>query len=144
MSFENVNPERAQELLGGDDAYSYIDVRSIPEFEGGHPAGAVNIPLMHREQDQMVPNMDFLRIVEVNFEKESKILIGCQSGARSTRGAEALVAAGFKNVVHVDGGFGGARNEMGQVRERGWMELGLPVEYGATEGQTYDALGGRK
>ena len=144
MSYENVNPSRARELLGGDEEYTYLDVRSIPEFENGHPAGAVNVPLMHRERDQMVPNMDFLRICELNFDPTNKLIVGCQSGARSVRAAEALTAAGFEQIVHMDGGFGGTRNEIGEVVEEGWMQLGLPVEYGATEGQSYESIGGRK
>ena len=144
MSFANINPSQASELLDGDQGHAYIDVRSIPEFENGHPAGAVNIPLMHREQDQMVPNMEFLRIAETNFDKDTNLIIGCQSGARSQRAAEALVAAGYTHILHMDGGFGGARNEMGQVVEKGWMELGLPIEHGAAEGQSYTSLGGKK
>ena len=144
MSYENINPSRAGELLNGEEGYTYVDVRSIPEFENGHPAGGVNVPLMHREQDQMVPNMDFLRVCEYNFDHASKLIIGCQSGARSLRAAEALVAAGFANILHMDGGFGGARNEMGQVVTEGWMQQGLPVEYGAVEGQGYESIGGRK
>ena len=144
MSFENINPARASELLDGDQGVTYIDVRSIPEFENGHPTGAVNIPLMHRQQDQMVPNMDFLRIVEVNFDKEANLIIGCQSGARSQRAAEALIASGYTHIHHMDGGFGGARNELGQVIEKGWVELALPIENGAAEGQSYTSLGGTK
>ena len=144
MSFENINPVRASELLDGDQGVTYIDVRSIPEFENGHPAGAVNIPLMHRQGDQMVPNMDFLRIVEFNFDKGANLIIGCQSGARSQRAAEALVASGYTHIHHMDGGFGGARNELGQVIEKGWMELALPIENGAAEGQSYSSLGGTK
>ena len=144
MSFKNVTPSEARELLESEEGYTYIDVRSIPEFENGHPSGGVNIPLMHRVQDGMVPNPDFMKITEVNFERDAKLIIGCQSGNRSTHAAEALVALGFTHIVHMDGGFGGARDEMGQVIEQGWVELGLPVEYGAGEGQSYESLGGRK
>ena len=144
MSYENVDPSQAQELLDGGEDYTYVDVRSIPEFENGHPAGAVHVPLMHREHDQMVPNMDFLRICELNFDHGARLIIGCQSGARSLRAAEALVAAGYEGIVHMDGGFGGARNEMGQIVAEGWMQQGLPVEYGAGDSQSYEALGGRK
>jgi rhodanese-related sulfurtransferase len=144
MSFENINPSQAGELLDRDEGYTYVDVRSIPEFENGHPTGAVNIPLMHHEQDQMVPNPEFLRLVEVNFAKDARLIIGCQSGARSLRAVEALTASGFTQILHMDGGFGGSRNEMGQVIEKGWMELGLPIEYGTGEGQSYTSLGGKK
>ena len=47
MSFENVSVREAHEKQG--QGYTYVDVRSIPEFEQGHPAGAVNVPLLHRD-----------------------------------------------------------------------------------------------
>ncbi len=37
MSFENVSVREAHEKQG--QGYTYVDVRSIPEFEQGHPAG---------------------------------------------------------------------------------------------------------
>ena len=81
---------------------------------------------------------------EFNFDKGANLIIGCQSGARSQRAAEALVASGYTHIHHMDGGFGGARNELGQVIEKGWMELALPIENGAAEGQSYSSLGGTK
>ena len=38
------------------------------------------------------------------------------------------------------GGYGGARDQMGNLVEIGWLELGLPVEYGAEEGQSYESV----
>jgi rhodanese-related sulfurtransferase len=140
MSYENVNPTQAKELLEGDGEAIYIDVRSMPEYENGHPAGALNIPVMHREAMGMVPNPDFVRVVQSHFAPDAKLLIGCQSGARSTRAAEALIAAGFTGVSNVTGGFGGTRTPMGETVERGWMELGFPVERGSEDDKSYPAL----
>ena len=140
MSFNNVDPPQARELLDGDEGYTYLDVRSVPEFEGGHPAGAVNIPLVHHDRGAAVPNPDFLRVVETHFDRTAKLIIGCQSGGRSTRAAEALTASGFTGIVHMDGGFGGARDQLGRVVTPGWAESGLPVEYGSAEGRSYQSL----
>ena len=143
MSYKDLASQEARDLMESGEGYRYIDVRSVPEFSNGHPAGAVNIPIAHREQFGMVPNPDFLRIVDVNFKRDDKLIIGCQSGSRSARAAQALVAAGFSDVANVSGGFGGTCDERGEVIERGWFELGLPVDYGEPEGHSYADLGGR-
>ena len=140
MSVKNINPSRAKELLDSDDGYTYIDVRSMPEYEAGHPTGSLNIPIMHKEAVGMVPNNDFVRVVEKNFAHDAKLLLGCQMGGRSMRAAQALTAAGFTDISNVDGGFGGARDQAGHVVEKGWAELGLPVEQGASEGADYPSL----
>jgi len=144
MSYRDIASQEAHDLLESDAGYRYIDVRSTGEFTNGHPAGAVNIPIAHREELGMVPNPDFLKVVDINFERDDKLIVGCQSGGRSMRAAEALIAAGFTDVANVRGGFGGARNEGGEVLEKGWFELGLPVEYGESEGRTYAARGGSR
>ena len=43
MSFANVSVREARDKQR--EGYIYVDVRSIPEFEQGHPEGAVNVPL---------------------------------------------------------------------------------------------------
>lgn len=134
MSYQNVSPTAAKELLAGDGVY--IDVRSIPEYESGHPAGAFNIPVLHRHAVGMVPNPEFVRVVQAHFAADAKLLVGCQSGARSMRACEALVAAGFVDVANVTAGFGGSRTE------RGWQALGFPVEFGPSDDRGYAALSG--
>lgn len=140
MSVKNTNSMQAKELLDSDKGYVYIDVRSMPEYETNHPAGALNIPIMHKEAMGMVPNRDFVRVAEKTFAHDAKLLIGCQMGGRSMRAAQALAAAGFTDISNVAGGFGGARDQAGQVVEKGWAELGLPVEQGAQEGTDYPSL----
>jgi rhodanese-related sulfurtransferase len=143
MTIKEVNPTQAKELLDGNDSYTYIDVRSMQEYEAGHPAGSLNIPIMHKEAMGLVANLDFVPVVEKHFEHGAKLLLGCQMGGRSLRAAEALVAAGFTDVSNVMGGFGGARDQMGQSVEKGWAELGLPVEQGLREGSDYPSLAKR-
>jgi len=144
MSYKEVIPAEAQQLLQSGEGYTYVDVRSIPEYENGHPAGAVNIPFLHRQASGMAPNPDFLKVVESCFARGARLLLGCQSGARSARAAEALIAAGFTQVANVRGGFGGVRDQLGRVVEKGWFELGLPVEYGSAEGKGYSSLAAEK
>jgi rhodanese-related sulfurtransferase len=120
-----------------------VDVRSIPEFEQGHPAGAVNIPLIHQDErtGQMMPNREFLQVVQGNFSPDAKLLIGCQVGGRSAQAAQILVGSGYADVSNVLGGYGGARDQFtGTVRAEGWSQAGLPVESGAAAGRSYDDL----
>ncbi|MFH1568754.1 MAG: rhodanese-like domain-containing protein [Gemmatimonadota bacterium] len=144
MSYRDVSCAEARQLLDGADGYIYIDVRSDGEYRNGHPAGAYNIPVMHREALGMVPNPDFLTVVTAHFPQDARLLVGCQSGVRSVRAAEALVAAGYTDVANVRGGFGGTRSADGQTLDRGWLELGLPVDYGDPAERSYAALAGRR
>lgn len=141
-SYGDITCSEARERLDEDDACVYIDVRSIREFQNGHPPAAVNVPLLHREAANMVANPDFLAVVEAHFPRHTRLLVGCQTGARSVRAAEALVAAGFTDVTNVRGGYAGTRTMAGDVVDRGWLELGLPIDYGNPE-NTYAALAGR-
>ena len=113
------------------DGWTYVDVRTTQEFEAGHPAGAVNVPIAHREG----PNPDFARVMKATFPVDAKIVVGCKSGVRSMRAAQALVAEGFTSVVDQRAGWDGSRNPFGQVAEPGWLASGLPTEDGAPSGR---------
>jgi rhodanese-related sulfurtransferase len=140
MSVKNVTVREAHQKQ--TEGYTYVDVRSVAEFEAGHPAGAVNVPLLHRDAHtgQMVPHRDFLHVMQSNFAPDAKLLIGCQVGGRSAQAAQLLDGSGFADVSNVLGGYGGARDQMtGAARAEGWTQAGLPVESEAPN-STYDAL----
>mgnify|MGYP001184169619 CR=1 FL=1 len=140
VTIESITPNKAKELLDEGNGYVYIDVRSINEYEIGHPSGAYNIPIMHRQGGAMIHNTDFVSVVEKNFSHETKLLLGCQIGARSMKAAEALAAAGFTNLCNVEGGFGGVRDTSGKLIQAGWAESGLPTEKGTINGTDYISL----
>src|SRR5712664_2628902 len=94
---KRISPKEAKALQ--DEGWTYLDVRSEGEFEKAHPAGAINIPLLHAAAAGMSPNPDFMRVVETVLSKEAKIVVGCLSGGRSLRAAQMLEAAGYQNVV---------------------------------------------
>jgi rhodanese-related sulfurtransferase len=123
-----------------EQGWTYLDVRSIPEFEQGHPAGAANVPLLHFQGGRMAPNPDFQRVVEAAFAKDAKIVVGCKSGGRSLQAATLMEAAGYTSVVDMRGGFHGERDGFGRVSAPGWADSGLPVETSATAGKTYEEL----
>lgn len=139
MTVNRVSPEEADALVR-EQGYVYVDVRSIPEFDAGHPAGAYNVPLMHKTAAGMQPNPEFMAVMESSFGRDSKLVLGCRSGVRSLRAAEMLIAAGFANVVDQRAGWGGARDAFGQVQERGWEVAGLPTATAAETGRDYEAL----
>jgi len=138
---KRVSPTEAKALM--DEGWTYLDVRSELEFEASHPAGAINIPLMHAGPRGMSPNPDFMRVVEVALPRDTNIVVGCMSGGRSLRAAQLLEAAGYQNVVDQRAGFGGARDPTGRTIEPGWAARNLPVEKGHPPGRCYSDLSQR-
>jgi rhodanese-related sulfurtransferase len=130
-----VAPEEAVALL--DDGYVYVDVRSEPEFEQGHPPGALNVPLMHLGPGGMSPNPEFMQVMQAAFGKDEKLLIGCRSGGRSRRAAELLAEVGYQNLADLVTGWEGSRDPFGRTNP-GWVRKGLPVETGKPASQGYD------
>jgi|SRR5215475_6798029 len=127
MPVKRVKPPEAAELLAG--GWTYVDVRSIPEYEAGHPKGAINIPLLHATPGQgMVPNPKFQSQVEKTFRKDAQLVMGCRSGARSLRAAELLQSWGYTSVLDMQGGYDGERDMAGRILVPGWRDSGLPVE----------------
>jgi rhodanese-related sulfurtransferase len=132
-----VSPEEAQGLIAKGDLY--VDVRSEPEYEEGHPPGAYNVPWQHKANAGLVPNPDFLGVMAKAFPKDAPLVIGCRSGGRSQKAAAALLEAGYTNVREMRAGWDANRDAFGRVTP-GWSRKGLPVEPGAPEGRRYEDL----
>jgi len=130
MEIRQTTPPDAYETLQRDPSAVYLDVRTPEEFAAGHPAGAINVPVLFFRAGASALNPDFVDGVQRLVTPTTPLLVGCQAGGRSQRGAEMLVAAGFADVTNVRGGFGGARDETGRTVIPGWREAGLPVETG--------------
>jgi rhodanese-related sulfurtransferase len=139
-----VSPEQARELME-KEGYVYVDVRSIPEFEAGHPTGAFNVPLMHAGAGGMIPNAEFLEVMQKAFPAGAKLVVGCKAGGRSARAAAMLEQAGYTNVVDQRAGFEGAPDpQTGRIVEPGWRPAGLPVSRDAVPDHTYEGLKARR
>jgi rhodanese-related sulfurtransferase len=134
MAVRRVTPQEASALM--DEGYVYVDVRSIPEFDKGHPAGAYNIPLLHMGAAGMAPNPDFAAVVQKHFPKDAKLVIGCKMGGRSAQASQILESLGYTDVVDQKGGF------EGQPGSPGWLPAGLPVSTQPAADRTYDKLKG--
>jgi rhodanese-related sulfurtransferase len=63
-----------------------VDVRTPEEFAAGHIAGALNIPVQE------------LDARKGELPKDKDLVLYCRSGARSARGREMLLAAGYQKV----------------------------------------------
>src|SRR5262245_11359855 len=127
MEIRQTTPPDAYETLQSDPTAVYLDVRTAEEFAAGHPEGAINVPVIFFRAGSSSPNPDFVSTVQRLVPTSAAVLVGCQAGGRSQRGAELLVAAGYHDVTNVRGGFGGARDETGRVVIPGWRDAGLPV-----------------
>ena len=132
-----VSSEDAQILL--QQGYSYIDVRNEFEFEQGHPAGAYNVPLTQMTDFGPEPNEHFVEVINHHFGPSAKLVIGCGVGVSSRKAASLLAEAGYTDLFDVKEGFNGCRDAFGR-KSPGWLDRGLPVEYGQPELRSFEAL----
>ena len=138
MKIRRISPQEAKQQL--DAGYTYIDVRSVPEFVEGHPEGAVNVPLLHMTANGMEANPRFLEVMQSNFSNDAQLVIGCKAGGRSLRAAEMMQTAGYENLFEQRAGWDGSRDAFGQILEPGWSRLELPIGSGEPEGRSYASL----
>ena len=139
MSHARLTPSEAAQLVN-EQGYAYLDVRTEQEFALEHAAGAYNVPLEQATPAGRKPNPDFLAVVSAAFARDRGLVVGCQTGARSRRAAEALLQAGFSCVVEQRAGHGGTRDAFGRPAEQGWRAAGMPVASRPEPGHDYAAL----
>jgi len=141
VSIKRITPEEAKRLLDSNSGYIYLDVRTVQEFEQGHVPGAKNVPVAEPDDyGRMAMNPRFVAVVEKRFGKAAKIISGCQSGMRSLKAAQILEGAGFSNVVDMRGGFGGERDQFGQLSTPGWGASGFPIANESSPEDQYEKL----
>jgi rhodanese-related sulfurtransferase len=133
-----ISPQEANDKLA--EGFTYVDVRTTEEFGDGHPAGAVNVPVMLAGAGGMRNNPDFLPVMRAAFARDARIIVGCKMGGRSLRAAEMLLAEGFSTVIEQRAGWDGARDPFGRVKEPGWGRAGLPSEQGQPAGRSWDDM----
>lgn len=90
-----ISPDEFKELQQNGKDVELIDVRTPVEFREVHVAGARNVPL-----DSLDPN----RVISERGEEDTPLYVICRSGNRAKTACEKFVAAGFENVVNVEGG----------------------------------------
>lgn len=106
MDVALISPKAVQELRDQGRKVELIDVRTPVEYREVHAEGARNVPL-----DQLVPG-------ELPRDPEAVLVVLCRSGSRGKQACQKLLAAGWENVVNVEGG------------TQAWEQAGLPVVRG--------------
>ena len=103
-----ISPAELHEKMSGGDV-NVIDVRTPAEFCEMHISVASNRPL-----DSLDPHA----IMRAHGSVQRPLYLICLSGNRARMACEKFVAAGYENVVNVEGG------------TRSWEAAGLPVKRG--------------
>ena len=84
-----LSPNQARAILTEQQSAVLLDVRSHADYQKGHLVDSISLPL--EEIDQ------------VNFEKDTPIVLYCHIGYKSHLAAELLVGAGYANVYTIPG-----------------------------------------
>ncbi|RLQ96717.1 MBL fold metallo-hydrolase [Falsibacillus albus] len=106
-NLETYSTESVNELMREyDDSSNYvIDVRNDQEWKDGHIPGAHHFMLGHlKEHVKEIP-------------ENKKLIVHCQSGARSAIATSLLQANGFKQIVNMDGGIAAWKKADGPVEK---------------------------
>ena len=145
MPIQHIKPAAAKKLIDSNQGWTYVDVRTVEEYQANHATGACNIPFAVRDaMGRMTLNPEFAAVMKKCFAADAKLVLGCASGVRSLRACELLESQGFTSLANLQCGFMGSRDEMGQVVEPGWMGCGFPCESAAPKERTYAEMRTRK
>ncbi len=110
MNVPSITPGELEELRRNGCPVDLIDVRTPVEYREVHAAHARPVPL-----DRLDP-VAFM--ASRSGSKDAQLYTICRSGSRGCKAAEKFIAAGYTNVVNVEGG------------TLAWEEAGLPVVRG--------------
>lgn len=103
-----IDPRRLYDLAESGQEVQLVDVRTPVEFREVHATLARNVPL-----DQLQSTL-----ATENEPSDRPLYVICRSGGRGKQACERLIAAGYTNVVNVEGG------------TQAWEQMGLPVVRG--------------
>jgi rhodanese-related sulfurtransferase len=110
MNIVTITASRLHDLMQAAQHIDLIDVRTPVEFREMHVAAARNVPL-----DRLNP-ATFQRLRDST--NGGDLYVICRSGNRAQQACEKLAAAGFENLVKVEGG------------TLAWDQAGLPLVRG--------------
>lgn len=108
MTVTTIAPKQLNDLIQSGTAIELIDVRTPVEYREVHVSFARNVPL-----DQL----DAASLIAGRSGSEPLYVI-CRSGSRGQQACQKILAAGYTNVVNVEGG------------TLAWDQAGLPVVRG--------------
>lgn len=89
-----------------EDSFHLVDVREESEWNAGHLPGAIHLSkgIIERDIEKTIPDHN------------AEIVLYCGGGFRSALAADNLQKMGYRNVISMDGGFGG------------WKQAGYSLE----------------
>jgi len=96
MALATITPRDLHQLLAEKKPVELIDVRTPVEYREVHVAAARNVPL------DVVDPETIMRDRKGNT--DDPLYVICRSGSRSGQACQKFLAAGYKNVVNVEGG----------------------------------------
>jgi rhodanese-related sulfurtransferase len=103
--YRSLSPAEAVRVINQEGSL-VLDVREDNEVASGRIAGAKHIPLGSLKK----------RIGDIEKYKDKPVVIYCRSGNRSATAAHQLTAAGFEDVVNLQGGI------------QAWQSANLPIK----------------
>ena len=96
MTVATISPSALAQLYGSGKPIDLIDVRTPVEYREVHVEFAKNVPL---------DRLDPARIMnDRNGTRNEPLYVICRSGGRAQQACQAFQAAGFPNVINVEGG----------------------------------------
>jgi rhodanese-related sulfurtransferase len=110
MDVRTITPKALHELRKGGQPVDLIDVRTPVEFREVHAEGARLISLDRLDPKEIVAGN--------NGGNTDPLYVICRSGSRARQACERFTAAGFADVISVEGG------------TVAWEQAGLPVVRG--------------
>jgi sulfur-carrier protein adenylyltransferase/sulfurtransferase len=115
----NMSPEEARDFMAAHprDSYQILDVRQPKEYEQGHLAGALLMPV--KEVGSRSAELD----------RDKPLFVYCHSGVRSKAASQLLLADGFKDVYNMSGGIMAWRGEKVSGGELQGLEFFMGREY---------------
>lgn len=90
---KSISPKEVYESLEKDKSVILLDVREGYEYKNGHIKGAKLLPVGEIS----------IKLKAMNIPKDKKIIVYCQSGARSARACSMLEAEGYEQVYNLGG-----------------------------------------
>ena len=96
VCFLGIAEEIQSQSIENPSKYQMIDVRELHEWEAGHIAGALHLPL-----SVLQINPDIFSDIDT----EKPRILYCQRGMRSKKAVEILLAAGFGDILSLSGGY---------------------------------------
>src|SRR6516164_8220571 len=110
MTVTSISPRQLADLCKTNNEIDLVDVRTPVEYRELHASEARNVPLERLDPEALMRGR--------RGSPDEPLYVICRSGSRGRQAREKFLAAGFTNVVNVEGG------------TLAWAECGLPVVRG--------------